>query len=69
MNILQGCQGALAPWHKITLAKQMIVGETQKTRLVSPQPTFYMTDFVRSIFEFMPQRGLTFDCLLALKFN
>ncbi|MCI5824093.1 MAG: hypothetical protein MRZ90_04055 [Candidatus Gastranaerophilales bacterium] len=32
----QGRQGALAPWHKITLAKQMIVAKIQKSYLVSP---------------------------------
>ena len=39
VNTPQGRQGALAPWHKIILAKQMIVAKIQKSRLVSPQPT------------------------------
>ena len=41
-------RGALRPLHKIILAKQKVVEQTQKTRLVSPQPAFYITDFVRS---------------------
>ena len=41
-----------------------------KKLLVSPQPTyFYITDFVRQHIDFIPQRGMTFGCLLALKFN
>ena len=30
VNIPRGCQGALAPWHKITLAKQMILAKNKK---------------------------------------
>ena len=41
-------RGALRPLHISILAKQMIFGKKQKPRLVSPQPAFYITDFVRS---------------------
>ena len=45
MNILGVARGALRPLHIPILAKQMIFGKKQKTRLVSPQPAFYMTGY------------------------
>ena len=49
MQFHRVARGAKLPLHIPILAKQMIVGETQKTRLVSPQPTYFdITDFVRS---------------------
>ena len=60
-----GSQGGFSPLALIYSGETKDFGKKQKTHLVSPQPAcFYMTDFVRSIFEFTHQRGLIFDCLL-----
>ena len=62
-------RGALRPLHKITLAKQMIVGKTQKTRLVSPQPAFYITGFARLTNWLHPPTWIDFWLIMTLKFN
>ena len=55
--------GGFSPLAYNNLGETKCCCKIQKTHLVSPQPAFYITDFVLQHIGFIQQRGLTFACL------